>query len=195
MEDLKEKRAELREQVEKDLAALSAKEKKEMLEQIEARLFDFANFLEARIALLYISGSREVDTTNIIRQSFLMNKLVILPAASESASDFRLMKVDNPDTDLKPGPEGFLAPNPDRCRVVPIDCIDIAVIPGTVFDEKGGRIGGHGGFYNKLIGKLPATTRKVSLAFEKQIVPQVPMESGDRFVDIIISNQRVIYKI
>ncbi|MCF8079682.1 MAG: 5-formyltetrahydrofolate cyclo-ligase [Desulfobacterales bacterium] len=195
MEDLREKRVELREQVEKVLGGISAKEKKAMLEQIETRLFEFANFLESRIALLYISGPREVDTAGILRRSHQMNKLVVLPAAADNPSDLRLMKIDNPKTDLKPGADGLLAPNPDRCRVVPIDCIDIAIIPGLVFDEKGGRIGTHGGFYNKLIGKLPATTRKVALAFEKQIVAQVPMESSDRFVDIIISDQRIIYKI
>ena len=36
---------------------------------IESRLFDFANFLEARIALLYVHGENEVRTQNIIRKS------------------------------------------------------------------------------------------------------------------------------
>jgi len=39
------------------------------------------------------------------------------------------------------------------------------------------------------------TTRKVSLAFESQIVDQVPMESHDKQVDIIVTEERVIYKI
>jgi 5-formyltetrahydrofolate cyclo-ligase len=195
MEDLREKRSELQSQVETQLGGLSAKEKKAMRQKIEERLFDFANFLEARIALLYVGGPLEVDTSNIIEQTFQMNKLVVLPAATNDRTDLRLMKVDNPKTDLKPDPSGLLAPDPARCRVVPIDCIDIAIIPGLVFDEKGGRIGTHDGFFNKLIGKLPITTRKVSLAFEHQIVPQVPMDSSDRFVDIIISEKRVIYKI
>lgn len=195
MEDLREKRAELRAQVETQLDGLSAEDKKSMRQEIENRLFDFANFLEARIALLYISGPKEVDTADIIERSFHMNKLIVIPAFAGDRSSIRLMKVDNPKNDLVPGPGGALAPDPERCRIVPIDCIDIAVVPGLVFDEKGGRIGTHDGFYNKLIGKLPITTRKVSLAFETQIVPQVPMDSSDRFVDIIISDKRIIYKI
>jgi 5-formyltetrahydrofolate cyclo-ligase len=195
MEDLREKRAELRAQVETQLDGLSAKDKKSMRQEIENRLFGFANFLEARIALLYISGPKEVDTADIIERSFQMNKLIVIPAFTGDRSNVRLMKVDNPQTDLVPGPDGALAPDPDRCRIVPIDCIDIAIVPGLVFDEKGGRIGTHDGFYNKLIGKLPITTRKVSLAFETQIVAQVPMDSSDRFVDIIISDKRIIYKI
>jgi len=195
MEDLREKRAELRAQVETQLDGLSAEDKKSMRQEIENRLFDFANFLESRIALLYISGPKEVDTADIIERSFQMNKLIVIPAFTGERSAIRLMKVDNPQTDLVSGPDGALAPDPARCRIVPIDCIDIAVVPGLVFDEKGGRIGTHDGFYNKLIGKLPITTRKVSLAFETQIVPQVPMDSSDRYVDIIISDKRIIYKI
>ncbi len=105
------------------------------------------------------------------------------------------MKVDNPDGDLIPGPRNILEPDPGRCRIVPIESIDIAVIPGIAFDEKGGRIGSGEGYYDRLIPKLSITTRKVALAFESQILPQIPIESHDRHVDIIISEKRIIYKI
>jgi 5-formyltetrahydrofolate cyclo-ligase len=62
-------------------------------------------------------------------------------------------------------------------------------------DEKGGRIGTGDGTYDRLIPDLPATTRKVGLAFEDQIIAQVPMESHDKHVDIIITEKRIIYKI
>jgi 5-formyltetrahydrofolate cyclo-ligase len=35
----------------------------------------------------------------------------------------------------------------------------------------------------------------VALAYECQIVPQVPMEPHDRYIDIIITEKRIIYKI
>ena len=62
-------------------------------------------------------------------------------------------------------------------------------------DEKGGRIGSGNGYYDRLIPRLAITTRKVALAFEEQIIPQVPIESHDKHVDIIITENRVIYKI
>ena len=46
-----------------------------------------------------------------------------------------------------------------------------------------------------MIPKLPVTTRKVALAFEFQIMSQVPMTSHDKHVDMIITEERVIYKI
>ena len=62
-------------------------------------------------------------------------------------------------------------------------------------DEKGGRIGSGDGYYDRLIPKLPITTRKVSLALDGQILPQVPLETHDKYVDIIITEKRIIYKI
>jgi len=88
-----------------------------------------------------------------------------------------------------------LEPDPAVCKVVPIDFIDIAIIPGIAFDEKGGRIGTGEGYYDQLIPKLPITTRKVALTLETQLIPQVPMEPHDRFVDILITEKRIIYKI
>jgi 5-formyltetrahydrofolate cyclo-ligase len=105
------------------------------------------------------------------------------------------MKIDNVDTDLTLGPRGILEPDFSRCNVVPIECIDIAIIPGIAFDEKGGRIGSGDGYYDRLIPNLSITTRKVALSFEDQIVPQIQMEAQDKYVDIIITDKRIIYKI
>jgi 5-formyltetrahydrofolate cyclo-ligase len=107
----------------------------------------------------------------------------------------RLMKIDNLETDLTIGQRGILEPDPSRCNVVPIECIDIAIIPGVAFDEKGGRIGSGDGYYDRLIPDLPITARKVALTFEDQIIPQIQMESHDKYVDIIITEKRIIYKI
>jgi 5-formyltetrahydrofolate cyclo-ligase len=96
---------------------------------------------------------------------------------------------------LKSGQNGILQPDPGKCRTVPIDCIDIAIIPGIAFDEKGGRIGSGDGYYDRLIPHLPVTTRKVALALDDQIIPQVPIEPHDKHVDIIITDKRIIYKI
>jgi 5-formyltetrahydrofolate cyclo-ligase len=78
---------------------------------------------------------------------------------------------------------------------VPIDCLDIAIIPGVAMDEKGGRVGQGNGYYDRLIPDLPITTRKVGLVYELQIVSSVPLESHDKHVDIVITEDRVIYKI
>ncbi len=195
MEEIKEKKQELRKDIEKKLAAMSVDEIARKTKAIEQRLFEFANFLEARIALFYIDTGCEVSTSSIIKKSYEYNKIVVVPVFNQASKKFKLMKVDNIETDMMEGPGGIFEPDPKRCKVVPIECIDIAIIPGIAVDEKGGRIGPGNGFYDRLIPELPVTTRKVGLATEGQVISQIPMESHDKYVDIIITESRVIYKI
>ena len=195
MEELRETKDDIRNNVAKELAALSAKEVEEKTTRIENRLFEFANFLESNIVLLYINSSSEVNSLKIIKRCFNYNKIVILPAFDTTKHKMKLIKIDNVDTDLTLGPRGILEPDPIQCNVVPIECIDIAIIPGIAFDEKGGRIGSGDGYYDRLIPSLSITTRKVALSLEDQIVPQIQMESHDKYVDIIITDKRIIYKI
>jgi len=195
MEDVQERKREIRSDIAKTLEELSEVELNEKTTKIENRFFEFANFLEAKIALLYINSSCEVATRDIIKRCYTYNKIVVLPAFDIEKFQMTLMKIDNIDTGLKPGPRGILEPDKSKCKVVPIESIDIAIVPGIAFDEKGGRIGSGEGYYDRLIPKLTITTRKVSLSLENQIVQQIPMESHDKYVDIIITEKRTIYKI
>lgn len=195
MEEVREKKQEIRSEVQSVVDALEDKERLEIQQAIEGRLFEFANFLEARIALLYVNTEYQVKTMEIVKRAYDYSKLVVLPVFDTQKYEMTLFKVDNPDKDLVKGPRGIPEPDTSRCKSVPIECIDIAIIPGMAMDEKGGRLGSGEGYYDRLIPQLPITTRKVGLLHECQIVPAIPMESHDKHVDIIITERRIIYKI
>jgi 5-formyltetrahydrofolate cyclo-ligase len=195
MEEIGAAKVQIREDITKLVSALSETQVSEKTKAIEDRLFEFANFLESKIALLYINGEHEVSTENIIKRCYVYNKIVVLPAFDSEQFTMNLMKVDHYPQELIPGPRGVLEPDASRCKIVPLDRVDIAIIPGIAFDEKGGRIGSGRGYYDRLIPRLAITTRKVALTVEEQIVPQIPMESHDKYVDIIITDKRIIYKI
>ncbi len=195
MEEIGAAKIQIRVDISKIISELPGSEIAEKTRAIEDRLFEFANFLEAKIALLYVNGDYEVNTENIIKRAYSYHKIVVLPAFDPERHEMMPMKVDQFPKELIPGPRGVLEPDPSQCKIVPLERVDIAIIPGLAFDEKGGRIGSGKGYYDRLIPKLAITTRKVALTFEEQIVPQVPMESHDKHVDIIITDKRIIYKI
>ncbi|MCF8068943.1 MAG: 5-formyltetrahydrofolate cyclo-ligase [Desulfobacterales bacterium] len=195
MDEILEKKREIRDEVAELLSAFSKKELKKINRDVEDRLFEFANFMESKIVLLYANRDCEVETQNIIKRCLAQKKLVALPLFDTEKMGFKLYKVDNPDTELVESSRGVLGPDTSVCKEVPTECIDIAVIPGIAFDEKGGRIGSGGKRYDKLIPSLPITTRKVALSLECQIFPQLPLKSQDKHVDIIITEKRIIYKI
>ena len=195
MEEIQKSKADIRKEIAAAIGKLSKNTLGEKTKRIEERLFDFANFLEAKIALMYIDNPNEVQSEDIIKRTFDLNKIVVLPLINAGSKKFKLYKIDDFGNDLIPGESRVLRPDPEKCRAVPIDCIDIAIVPGIAFDEKGGRIGSGDGYYDRLIPHLPITTRKVALALDDQIIPMVPVESHDKYVDIIITDKRIIYKI
>ena len=195
MQDLKVKKSEIRSEALALRVALSEKERTEKSQQIMERLFGFANFLEAKIVMYYMNYSSEVATEAMIQKTLEYEKIVALPLVDQTNKQIVSLKIDDLKTDVRPGYKGIPEPIPQRCKVIPIEQINLAIIPGVAFDERGGRIGHGTGFYDKFIPKLDVTTRKVALSFECQIVPQIPMEPHDRYIDIIITEKRIIYKI
>jgi len=177
------------------LAKLTKEELLAKYRKIEHKLFEFANFMEAQLALLYTPVSNEIPTEGIIKKALHIEKGLALPVFTDSKNSINLYKISNYNRDLVLNANDILEPNIQRCKKISLEDVDIAVIPGLAFDDKGGRIGFGNHFYNKMITKLPETCRKVSLAYEEQIVDQIQMESRKYTVDIIITDKRIIYKI
>ena len=195
MEDLKARKSQIRQSAFVRRDALSKDERSKKSTAIMERLFDFANFLEARIVLFYMSYGSEVDTEPMVRKALELEKIVALPLVDAKQREIVPFKIDNLDSDIRPGYRGIREPIPEQCKQIPIQYVNLAIIPGVAFDERGGRIGHGMGVYDRFIPKLDITTRKVALAFECQIVPQIPMEPHDRYTDIIITEKRIVYKI
>jgi len=195
MEEVHKSKEEIRAEMAAKIQALPDEEVREKTRKIQERVFDFANYLEARVVLMYLPRENEVATRQIIDRTYEYNKIVVIPLFETGSKKIRLFKVDDLQKDLRTDPSGRRQPDPARCRPMPIDSIDIAIVPGIVFDEKGGRIGFGEGYFDRLIPNLPITTRKVTLALDEQVLPQIPSESLDKSVDIIITDKRIIYKI
>jgi len=164
-------------------------------EKIEIKLFEFANFMEAQLIFLYTPTSNEIPTERIIKKALQIEKSVVLPVFTDAKNTIKLYKINKYNKDLVTSANDILEPDIEKCKKILVEDIDIAIIPGLAFDDKGGRIGFGNNFYTKLITKLPETCRKVALAYEDQIVDQIQMESRKFTVDIIITDKRVIYKI
>ena len=177
------------------LENFTEEELSDKLEKIENKLFEFANFMESQLVFLYTPISNEIPTQAIIKRALAIEKGVALPVFTGVKNSINLYKINNDIKDLVKSPNDILEPNIEKCKKISLEEVDIAIIPGLAFDDKGGRIGFGNNFYTKLITKLPETCRKVSLAYEEQVVDQIPMESRKYTVDIIITDKRVIYKI
>ena len=195
MDEIKDPKDGMLNRIADTIAHFSREEQIEKQETIENKLFEFANFIEAETVFFYSGKAGEIHTESIIRRALDSEKSVVLPGLTGAKTSITLYRINEFPSDLVEKDGGVLDPEPAKCKRVKPEEIDVALIPGLVFDDKGGRIGFGDGFYKKIITQLPETCRKISLAFEEQIVDQVNMDSRKHSVDIIITDKRIIYKI
>lgn len=84
------------------------------------------------------------------------------------------------------GPLGILAPPADAPET-PLDELDAMIVPGVAFDAACNRLGHGRGYYDALIEGLPVGLTTIAVAYDEQIVSEVPCEPHDRAVDIIVT--------
>jgi 5-formyltetrahydrofolate cyclo-ligase len=165
---------------------LSPDERKTKSAEIEERLFSLPEFRNARTVLFFASFRSEVETLPMVRRALANGKRVVLPKVRRS--DLELFEVHDVERDIAPGAWGI--PEPRESRPVRVEDIDLIVVPGAAFDERGNRIGYGAGFYDKLLPLYRGRT--VALAFELQMVSAVPAAAHDIPVHMIVTEKRVI---
>ena len=90
-----------------------------------------------------------------------------------------------------PGCWGIPEPR-EGLEPVPPSRIDAVVVPGAAFDLDGQRCGYGGGFYDTYLPQTRPSVPRVALAFEAQIVDDIPCEPHDLPVTAIVTETRVI---
>ncbi len=176
----------IRKKLEKIRMELSKKEVLDNSKIIGKTLFDLNDFKKSHTILFYISYNNEVFTHEMIKKC-LGEKEVVVPLSNTKNETLILSKLENWE-DLHEGPYGILEPK--KIIEISLNKIDLIIVPGVGFDEKGNRLGHGKGYYDKLLQKTNA--KKIGLAFECQIVDQIPTDENDIPVDMIITEKRII---
>lgn len=160
--------------------------------RIIGRLVSLPEYQSATTVLFYVDVRGEVRTRWFFPEMLASGKQLVVPyCVGQELELFRLLDL----SELLPGRFGILEPDPqlrnrpDR-RVVP-DELELLIVPGVAFDREGRRIGHGFGFYDRLLASVRPGSLKIGLAFECQIVPEVPMEPHDRTLDKIVTENAV----
>ncbi len=178
---------ELRKQIIEKRKDLLRKEVIEKSNSIKEKLFSLDEFKKARVILFYASYDNEVFTHDMIKECLSVGKTVVVPISNTKNNTLSLSRLNNWD-DLEIGAYGILEPK--EVFEVDLESIDIVIVPGVAFDEKGKRLGHGKGYYDRLLKDFNGLS--IGLGFEFQIVENVPVGKYDLPVIIIITEKRII---
>jgi 5-formyltetrahydrofolate cyclo-ligase len=121
-------------------------------------------------------------------------KRVLLPRVNRASRHLDLYEVRDLEQDVAPGLWNIPEPVMERCiKEEALGTVDFILLPGVAFTREGGRLGYGGGFYDKLLARMPHRPTLVAGAFALQVVQEIPLESTDHKVEWLVTENETIH--
>jgi len=146
---------------------------------IKDKLFNEEEFKKADVVMFYVSLKDEVSTFTMIDEAIEAGKRVCVPVILKEERRLIAGEIKNRKADLESQHFGIYQPIAGRVTEVPLKDIDLVVVPGIAFDKNNVRLGRGHGYYDRFLCALPNDTKAIGLAFDFQVVEDLPKDSHD----------------
>ena len=144
-------------------------------------------FRTAGTVLLYLPIPGEVDVLPIAQAAWRVGKKVLAPTACDHCRAMRAILCCPMNEEMFHIQHGLRQPS-RLLGELPVDQIDLVVVPAIAFDSKCNRLGRGGGFYDRFIGRPDVRARTIGVAFSEQIIENLPLQEYDRPVDVVVTD-------
>ena len=184
------KKRRLRQQIKNTLKQLSATQLQQKSRAACDNLCSTDEFRRARVIMLFLSLEREIDTTFALQRAFSEEKTVLVPKVIWGDSIIVPVRLETFDDECESDRYGLR--NPIQAEIVPAGEIDLVVVPGLAFDTQANRLGRGGGFYDRFLADPNLHARRCGFAFHEQLLPEIPTDSNDQPVDMLVTDQQIL---
>jgi len=181
-------KSQLRTQLKKKRLGLTPDQVANFSKHILTQLTKTKEYRKAKNILLYHPIQNEVDTISLLSPT--TKKTFCLPRICGKTNHLHIHKITN-SHELKTGRFNIQEPH-SKHPVIARKNIDLIITPGLAFDSQGNRIGYGKGYFDRLFKNLSTKAFKIALAYDFQIIENVPAEKHDQKVDLIITEKRKI---
>ncbi|HPQ80839.1 MAG TPA: 5-formyltetrahydrofolate cyclo-ligase [bacterium] len=138
---------------------------------------------------LYAAFKNEVRTDILFQEGDRHRKEIYFPAVDKDAGGidyFRVLKLE----ELMPTDAGMREPGALQSRLRDLNTLNVLIVPGVAFDLHGGRLGYGKGFYDSCLESFRG--KRIALAYDFQVVPELPSSARGRKVDWIVTEKRIV---
>jgi len=171
-------------------------EKEKMDKKILNKFYESKYYRESKNIFIYISYDSEINTKEIINKSLIDKKKIYVPRTEFKTRLMDAVEITSLEN-LIESEYGILEPSIYEPYIEPNE-LDLIVVPGVGFDRNGGRMGYGAGFYDRYFKKISKDKMqkivKLALAYDFQILEDVPMNEQDVPVNYIITEKEFIHR-
>lgn len=179
----------VRRQLREQLAAMTEDARHRMSVAACGFLASTAEFAAARVVMLYLSMPSEVDTSPLALKAWQAGKTVVVPKVSWDQRRMLPVEINSLTDHMTTSGPGVR--EPIEGKPVPVDFIDLVVVPGLGFSEKGYRIGRGMGFYDRFLAQAEFIGTSCGLAFNEQIVENLPVLDHDIPLSMLVTDRGI----
>ncbi len=179
---------ELRSRLRNMLASLSPETLQDASRAAAGTLFGEPEYQRAEVMMIYLSHQHEVDTTPIVLQAWQDRKKVVAPQVSWESRQMIPLEIRSLD-DVSSNQLGIR--EPVQGLPIPIELIDLVIVPGLAFDPYGNRLGRGRGFYDRFLARPEFRGTACGVALESQVVDSIPAGPRDIKVNMLVTDQCV----
>ena len=147
---------------------------------------------EARTVMSYVSVRNEVRTQALIRSLLAEGIVVAVPLCVPERLELVPCRLKSLEHDLEEGHFGIPEPKENKRQPLPLEELEAIIVPGVAFDRCGYRLGHGSGYYDLFLRRLPDGIAKIGLAYDWQVVAEVPRSDHDVPVDLVVTETEVI---
>jgi 5-formyltetrahydrofolate cyclo-ligase len=184
-------KAELRRKLMSCLLAIPSEQRSERSRKACRNLVSTEQFQGASTVMMFLSLPHEVDTSEAILHAWQLGKAVAVPKISWQQRHMIPVRINSLETGFSTGASGLR--NPISGMPVPFGEIDLVVTPALGFDKKGNRLGRGGSYYDRFFANEELKAARCGFGFAEQIVESIPVTEHDVPVDIIVTDEEIIY--
>ncbi len=155
------------------------------------RVLAWAPMASATRVMVYLSMSGEAGTGALIERLLEAGVEVAGPRVEWDTRTITPALITDPMSDVVEGNLGVPEPAPSAPGV-PLDTIDVILVPAMAFDLRGFRLGRGAGFYDRLLADKRRTGLSLGFGFEAQLASRVPTEPHDARLDALATERRLL---
>ena len=189
MSEIREQKKILRKEIALKREAMDKQEREQLSHEVVQKLLENPFYRNAKTIMAYASMPEEIQLQELFDDAFASGKKLSIPFIVGRGT-MRPVLLPNKDA-LEVGDFGILTVRQDLRKFVDIKELDCVIVPGAAFDVNCNRLGKGGSFYDKFL-KLAVNAKKIALAYDFQIVDDLPTEAHDTPVDLVITPTRLI---
>ena len=182
-------KVQLRTRIRRTLDGIPATDRAEFSERASANLLGQRVWHNSHAILGFLAFKDELDLFIALEAAWASGKIIALPRYDPERNHYCAAVTSPEKREFVKGAFGVLEPAADA-PLIPLNRLDLVLVPGLAFDCLGRRLGRGKGFYDRLLAEV--TGIKCGVALDEQIVEELPQEPHDIAMNFILTPTRWI---